>query len=65
MEKLFSMNALFCFVFPPERLLIAAAISAGQSWGKGGRCRRHVPTDTHRQPMQERCGGMGVKIINC
>ena len=65
MESELSMNALFCFVVPPSRSDNRRSISAGQSWGKGGRFRRHVPTDTHRQPMQERCGGMGVKIINC
>ena len=63
MEKLFSMISLFCFAYPPARLLIAAGFPAGQSWGKGGRCRRHVPTDTHRQPMPERCGGMGDLLV--
>ena len=61
MESELSMNALFCFVFPPERLLIAAAISAGQSWGKGGRCRRErsisgVPEGMFRlMPRDSRC----------
>ena len=32
MESELSMNAFFfCFVFPPERLLIAAGFPAGQS----------------------------------
>ena len=53
MESYLSMNALFCFACPPARLLIAAGFPAGQSWGKGGRCRRHVPTAAQRQPMPE------------
>ena len=63
MESYLSMNALFCFAYPPARLLIAAGFPAGQSWGKGGRCQRHVPTAAHRQPMPERCGGMGDLLV--
>ena len=61
MESYLSMNALFCFVCPPARLLIAAGFPAGQSWGKGGRCRRErsisgVPAGMFRlMPTDSRC----------
>ena len=42
MEKLFSMNSLFCFAFPPERLLIAPLYFGGAIMGQG----RKMPKGT-------------------
>jgi hypothetical protein len=42
MEKLFSMNSLFCFVFPPERLLVAPLYFGGAIMGQG----RKMPKGT-------------------
>ena len=42
MESELSMNALFCFVFPPERLLIVPLYFGGAIMGQG----RKMPKGT-------------------
>ncbi len=59
MESKLSMNALFCFVFPPERLLIAPLYFGGAIMGQG---RKMPKACSDRSPRTADAGiydGMG------